>query len=238
MRAILHIGIHKTGTTSIQQYLQDHRQTLTAAGISFFRGRHIPQNHVELHTLSIRDDRLTPFKLMMGQPVSKAYRDAVISEINTFKAEAVTDTILFSAEGLSYLRFPDEFRRLRDLIGLDDVSVIAYKRAPAEWLASYAAEMKNIPAPPVIDDQSFAYVEPNTWLIDFDTRLDPFRQEFGDLTIIDYDEVSRRDGGVIPSFLRVLGICHIAGNDIANYRLNARAQARPSPEVETQTGKT
>lgn len=226
MRAILHIGFHKTGTTSIQAFLNSHRDLLHREGVAFFKGGHIPDNHVELHTCALRDERMTPFKMMYGAPITSDYRSTIARDLEAFRENAVAHTLLFSAEGLSYLRFADEFHRLRELIGISDISIIAYVRESKAWLESYAAEMEKNRIPATADCNSFAYVDANTWLVNFKERLVPFGREFGagNVTVLNYDDVCSADGGVIPSFLRTLGVSDAFDISEANkLRLNVRA---------------
>ena len=57
-------------------------------------------------------------------------------------------------------------------------------------------------------DASFADLGPGSWLLDYRARLRPFRQAFGseNVTVMDYDVEVERDGQIIPSFLRILGM--------------------------------
>lgn len=50
----LHIGTHKTGTTSIQNYLQDNIELLPASGIDFYQGFYIDNNHVEINLAALK----------------------------------------------------------------------------------------------------------------------------------------------------------------------------------------
>jgi hypothetical protein len=66
-------------------------------------------------------------------------------------------------------------------------------------------------------------MEADTWMADYDLRLMSFRKTFGqdNVHVIDYDEVCGRDGGVIPSFLRLLNLENeFSHEDWRNIRLN------------------
>jgi hypothetical protein len=226
MRAIVHIGFHKTGTTSIQAFLNDNRAALATEGIAFYQGRHIPGNHVELHVGAMRDERTSPFKLMLGG-VPPRYGKTVAAEIANFRNDTDAHTILFSAEGLSYLRYPDEMNALRSLIGIDDITIVAYLREAGSWIESYKVQIAKHPRPDVIGKDSFAYVERDSWLLDFPTRIAAFEAAFGkeNVSVLDYDSTYRRDGNVIPSFLDAIGVPALATADINRFRLNVRQPA-------------
>lgn len=223
-RALLHIGFHKTGTTSIQQFLQTHRQRLRALGIAVYEGVHYPGNHVELHNVALRDTRATPVKLKSRVGIDQRYRDSIAERIRQFVAANVHSTHLFTAEGLSFLRYPDEFDRLRRLIG-GEARVIAYLRERDSFRDSYGAALRRRKQDRPEDKESFAYLGDDSWLLDYEARLRPFREVFGDsnVDVIDYDLSVRRDGGVIPSFLRSLGVDHaFAPSDWEPFWLNRR----------------
>lgn len=71
-KSIVHIGTHKTGTTSIQNFLWQRREWLRDHGYAFYQGMHIGDNHAELHASAMRAHRNSPFrhvtKLLCDQP--------------------------------------------------------------------------------------------------------------------------------------------------------------------------
>ena len=207
-RAVIHIGTHKTGTTSIQHFLQAQDARLRANGVRPFRGRHSPTNHAELHTATIRGERPTPFKLDHDLLVDDAYRGAVARDVAGFLDAAEGDLCVFSAEGLSYLRHPDEMERLAAMFAGHAVTIVVYLREPEAYHRSHAAEFERRRQRGAPMDASFADLGPGSWLLDYRARLRPFRQAFGseNVTVMDYDVEVERDGQIIPSFLRILGM--------------------------------
>lgn len=205
---ILHVGVHKTGTTSIQSFLAANRARLRALDIDVYAGYHLADNHVELHTATMREDRQSPFKLDHGLVVDTAYRAAMAARIQEHIARSPCSRILFSAEGLSYLRHIDEIERLKDLLPPGDIRIIIYTRDRAGFLASYRREMERHQRPANIGRDSFAYVADDTWLVDFEQRIAIFATAFGraNVTVLDYDAQMREAGNVIPSFLNALGV--------------------------------
>lgn len=225
MEYILHIGLHKTGSTSIQAFLQRNLSVLQANGLDFYQGMVFPENHVELHAASMRPARESGYKNRSRLKVDAAYIDQVRQHVSRFVAASNGKRIVFSNEGLSLLRYPDEVETLKSLFPSGTFRVVAYLRQPEDYLRSYEAQLKKNPStlPLRIDKDSFAYTEPDSWLLDYPARLAPFEQVFGsaNLHVFDYDQAQAQDGNVIPSFLQALGLggC-FRPEDWKNYFIN------------------
>ncbi|MBM3162694.1 MAG: hypothetical protein FJZ79_05150 [Chlorobi bacterium] len=207
-RIVVHAGIHKTGSTSIQAFLGKNRPRLERLGIAFFRGAYIPDNHVELHAAAMRFQRSSPFKHSGKALIDHDFRKRVHHDITNFIAHSDCDTIVFSAEGISYLRYPDEMTRLAGMLAGGSTEIIMYLREPVTFLRSYSREMEKHRICPGCDKDSFAYTGKDSWLVDYPSRIAGFASAFGqdNVRTIDYDgELSCR-GSVIPSFLEILGI--------------------------------
>ena len=71
MKTIVHIGQHKTGTTSIQHYLQTHRERLIGEGLYVPMLKLASNNpsHFILNIYALAKDRMSPVKEhLRGQP--------------------------------------------------------------------------------------------------------------------------------------------------------------------------
>jgi hypothetical protein len=66
-RIVIHVGLHKTGSTSIQEFLFRHRAALRAQGVDVYSGMHIPSNRVELHTVAMRFDTAAGYSQISEQ---------------------------------------------------------------------------------------------------------------------------------------------------------------------------
>lgn len=210
MEYILHIGLHKTGTTSIQTFFQRNIAVLQANGLDFYQGMVFPENHVELHAASMRPERESGYKNRTGVKVDAGYIDQVRQHVSRFVAGSHAQRIIFSSEGLSLLRYPDELETLKSLFPPGAWQVLVYLRRPADYLRSYAAQLKKDPGtlPLDIEKDSFAYTEPDSWLADYPARLLPFEQVFGKTNVraVDYDNALAKDGNVIPSFMQAVSL--------------------------------
>lgn len=53
----MHIGTHKTGSTSLQNWLLDSKTILEDNGYCLYEGMHQKENHIELYLAAMRYDR-------------------------------------------------------------------------------------------------------------------------------------------------------------------------------------
>lgn len=207
-RAILHVGTHKTGTTSIQSFVTDrHPDRLRAHGIEPYRGRHIAHNHVELHVAAMRPERLSGFKERHAIRVDGAYVATVAARIADALAACPDETMFFSAEGMSLLRHSDELARLKALVPVETDIIIALREREA-FLASYRAQIGDRASTDPADYEHYRYVADDTWIADYAPRLALLRDAFGAerVTTIDYDAAMAADGSILPAFLGAIGL--------------------------------
>ena len=102
-----------------------------------------------------------------------------------------------------------EIDRLRTILDLPnhEVKVVLYLRNKEDYLRSYTSQLYKVQGrKPSSDRRSVLYVEPDTWLIDYDSLLAAYHRGFGaeNVVVIDYDEQMRQWGNAIPSFLKAL----------------------------------
>jgi hypothetical protein len=140
----------------------------------FYSGEYLPNNHVELHLAAMRPERSSPFKLSSGIAVDELFQERITNHVNRFIENSPCQNIIFSAEGLSYLRHDDEMNRLEAMAPGCKIEIVVYLRNAADFLASYRRTIRNT-IPPVIEPDSFAYTENDSWLVDFNSRLAGFR---------------------------------------------------------------
>jgi hypothetical protein len=102
--------------------------------------------------------------------------------------------------------------------------IVVYLRERTAYLRSYAEQLRRMGiSRETKDKDSFAYMEPDTWLIDYDRRLDPFVRAFGkeNVCVINYDTEVAENGSVIPSFLDAIGAkSHFSKDDWWGLMLN------------------
>lgn len=210
---ILHIGTHKTGSTALQQFLWDHRRRLSRHGIGLYRGLYKKENHIELFLASMRYDRdsFARSRLFRDRTIDAEFTHRVSEAVRGFIGSREERRLLFTAEGLCLLRFPDEISRLQEILDADhnDVRIVLYLRNKTDFLRSYTRQVLKSPGRRTSDDPTSSfYVQPDTWLTDYDALLSTYRAGFGDesVTVIDYDAEMARAGNIIPAFLRAVGL--------------------------------
>lgn len=208
-RVVLHIGTHKTGTTSIQQFLHDQNDTLLArAGAFCPPGFLVPNLHAELPLLTIRPDRVWPARLRFPDTGRPAWVAAARRHVREHAAGSDAAVLVYSHEDLSYLRGADELAALHDLLGERQVDVVVFLREPSAYLRSYREQLRATGFELSTDPTSFAYTEPDSWLVDYDALIASFAGRFGadHVHALDYDVTMKSDGTVIPAFAELLGI--------------------------------
>ena len=201
---ILHIGLPKTGSTSLQFLLGENRRKLLRQNADFFLGslaRH-RFNHSELY-LSVLRDGVTTFAHQKFTFEKEALRTATRGKVRNFVNRSKAKTLLFSAEGLSFLRTEEELRHLRELFPESvRFRIFLVERRAEEWLESWRKQILSKPGRMLSSDtKSTLYVEADTWLTDFALLKDLYRQQFQDLTIFSY-----RTSGLLLEILAEAGV--------------------------------
>ncbi|HZZ00181.1 MAG TPA: hypothetical protein VFE36_11450, partial [Candidatus Baltobacteraceae bacterium] len=132
-RAILHVGTHKTGTTSIQSFLSSHAEELKRSGIYFPSGG----KHSLGDGTQTSGHQRVPWGLIEGD-------DSALVDVLDECARADAPCIVISSEELELLHDrPQQVRRLRERLtdAGYDVTVVAYLREQPGYLESMYSEM-------------------------------------------------------------------------------------------------
>jgi len=223
----LHIGTHKTGTTSLQTLLTSNKQCLERSGILVPRSGRAwtGGGHHNLAWEWNGDDR---FNLTFG-----AWRD-VLGELRSSNFPAVC----LSSEDFEYLhRKPDSLSRIRqDLNSIGyQVRVVVYLRPQADYVESLYAELVKHGVHAAFREylgeilQSGAMVHRDSWGLVFDYRqlLDPFAKAFGTAgMVVRPYSATRPSNDLLNNFVSVISRGHrIAGLDFAA----CRERHNPSP---------
>lgn len=147
-RAILHIGMEKTGTTTLQATLYDNRGRLEQAGF-VYSGAAGGTNHMLLANYALGDEDFGGLRLRAG--IADAddlahFRSRLESGLAAEIAEHPDKTFLFSNEHCqSQLAREDDIRRLRDLLArfFDPIEVMLYlRRQDRVAVSRYSTRLK------------------------------------------------------------------------------------------------
>ena len=226
----LHIGVHKTGTTSVQAYLHDHahwllQQHVFVPALSASVGL---QSHFGLNVYGLDDDRLSPTKLRLLENPGfdlADYRNHVADAVSNALQSRGNAPIVFTNEGLSLLRTKSELARLAALFNGLSVHVIVYTRDPTAYLRSYEAHLRSYGYPISDDPATPFYVAEDSWLRDWDSLVGIYRSQFDSISALNYDKIVQRDGDVIPSFLDQLNCSRTGRPPSGGYRHNTTSQS-------------
>jgi hypothetical protein len=117
---LLHIGTHRTGTTSIQSYLRNE------VGAPVFPEGYFPDYpncHAEWLVASSLD-------------FEHAYRAPTRDKLQ-LEAASEAPLLVYSCETISTFRDADRVARVRELVGARRLLVVLYTREPKAFLKSY-----------------------------------------------------------------------------------------------------
>lgn len=225
----LHVGTHKTGSTSFQQFLFDNRSYLTQHGVC---------PHIEGRPSSIQAGNSYEFAHYFVrsslQTVVRAGTKAHVHSPSEFVryvlafrrhvANCPCPGYLVSAETLCFLRTPLERMKLRALafaLNARIIPIIVF-RNERDWRASWQHQLDTVPfVRSILSDPKFTVID--DWYFDRDEIL-RFWSRVGKVRVVDYDEAMKSDGDVIKSLLNTIDVP--CPSDIS-YRLNQRTASGP-----------
>lgn len=207
-RVLLHVGTHKTGTTAFQRYLVEWRADLLLEhGILVHRGCFMP-SHFEVPALVIRDELLTPDRWLLRGRRFQMDTDSMRRAIRR-TVEADADTVMFSAEGLSYLRTSEEVERLRRLLWPRQIVPIVALREKEHFLSALGDSLSRMGfSGPSAERASVAYTQSDSWLGDYDALIGALEELAGPgpVHVIDYDREMGSTGSIIPALAEKMGV--------------------------------
>lgn len=164
MKAVVHIGTEKTGTTTIQRFLSLNRDRLLNQRVAYLKSPG-SENQRNFVSYSMRSDRVDEHIKRLGI-IEKEKRDAWRQEFSTALADEVlsisevADTVIISSEHFhSRLHSTKEVENLRDLLSLyfSEVSILVYLRRQDELAVSlYSTKLKTGSSPNHILDPSIS----------------------------------------------------------------------------------
>jgi hypothetical protein len=224
MRVILHIGQSKTGTTSLQSFLANNRESLAKDGILYpevYRGG-IPlkvQNHNSFA------EALCGFRRFPGFSAEEYF-----SQFLEQCKEKRCDTLLLSGESFwgapQIWRLPEgekvleshlkKIRKLKELIGREECHFVLYLRRQDEWIDSNITQLiryEGLLKYPVYqnDAQTADVLAP---YLDYTAMLNLWEQVFetSKITVIPYERDHLKNGDIVCDFMERIGANHQIGS--------------------------
>jgi hypothetical protein len=190
----LHIGSHKTGTTSIQNFLADNRELLAKRGYGVL-GK------------SNSEDETSPAMGRIGR--RKSGLAAIL-------AGQTADIVIGSSEGFSYLNDAKEIGEFADLLRphFSTIKIITYLRRQDQLAVSHHQEGANPQHKPAVRLHGYSPTALPTRsdlqhrYLDYATRIGLWADIFGDDAMIVrvYDRKVLKSGDSVADFLEVVGL--------------------------------
>ena len=203
--AYLHIGLEKTGTTSLQVFLRANEAALRANGYSYLgddtrsysdRLGHFP---VAASFFSECPDFILPAKF---RPATD-----VLGELRKDVEECPWHVILSCEHFSSRLKDASALQLIRDALPNRNIKVVCYLRRQDDLaLAAYSTAIKTGRRDPF----DVSKITPKSWYFNFDQILNLWGDVFGpeNIVIREYDRAQFAGGDVRRDFLALLGIEH------------------------------
>lgn len=237
-KIILHIGTHKTATTTIQTTFANNVGRLAKHGVIYPRLTRAAGHHCLVLDWSAR-----PKAYQLPDGPEPALRKLAAKYARSNK------TVFLSSEEFSRQASVLKMGEMRDILsGFDQIEVVCVLRTQWQYLQSIYLEMskKRRVAPPqkfvepVLKNGNFGQL----WL-DYTQLLDQLEQAFTpeEITLYDFSQCRQAEGGILGVFMRHLGLnlpvekLEVAGGRAANvspmslasYAANVLAEPRVAP---------
>lgn len=223
MKTIIHIGQHKTGTTSIQKFLQDNRTTLAKKGlyVPFSIAGYNNPSHFILNVYALERDRyssmkeailtnkgeqyLSELEIELKKDIDKIYKNAVSKECSE---------VIWSNEGLYLLNTVAEYERLIGLFSeySTEVEVVCCFRDVTSYRESYMEQLNKQKIQPSNNPDSYRYLKEDSWIFDYKRKKSLLSNVFDKCTYFKYDSIDN-----VKRFMEIID--HNTGCT-DSYRLN------------------
>ena len=205
-RLLLHVGSHKTGTTTIQDALAGNRPWLEDHGVYY------PNPKPYFFAKSDAHHDLAHALAAPGGPDSarvRKFRDHLV------EAARHHDRILLSAEPFFRHEIPSEehgrearlakrrayIARMADFFAPFDTEILLVLRRPDSFVESlYKNAVVSSPYTGGFDH----YIRRGYFRLDYPTRIELFRERFPTITLRSYE--SGLKAGIVPAFFDMIGV--------------------------------
>lgn len=231
MKTLIHIGQHKTATTSIQAYLRKNRAALQEQGIFIPEGLagHDSASHFALNIYCLDPGRQSTMKSKMIREHGIEYLDelrrVLPDEIRaTYELARKHDCtrVLWSNEGLYLLNSITEHKRLLHLFApySDSIEIICCFRNIWAFKKSYTTQLERQGYPLSGDPASHQNLGDGSWLLDQRRKRLLLATVFTKCTYFQYDAIDN-----IRAFMKAIRMKPISAT--TEYRINTSRRRDP-----------
>lgn len=205
-RLFVHVGPHKTGTSSFQSAIAGCAGALRDSGLAVWLNNKGGANAGQLVNLVTRPELQTPFRLQGRTATITDDRRTRAARRLTRWAMAAPDDLLISGEAFSHLRTDQEAGWLRALLpaSVRQIVPILVRRPLEDWRASRRDQLQKFDLLDRLDALPNDTLSCNgAWYYDW-TALEAFWAGFGTPVVVDYARAVADEGSVLPVLARVL----------------------------------
>ncbi len=203
-RIYLHIGTHKTGTTTIQELYFENRK-LIAEEVGIFYPC-LDSNHGNFLRLVFEQEEGATLRAWFPSELSmpsQEVRDSTLKKLEKELDDTKCRQALFSGEWLSLMR-PEEIHAFRNwlLTYTQDIVVLTFVRNPRDWFESSISQIMKYG---MTLDESVARISRR---VGFKELIGRWRDAFGaeNVRVFDMDGLKKEPGGLLGGFHAELGI--------------------------------
>lgn len=216
MRTLIHIGQHKTATTSIQNSLVKNHNLLLSEGLWYpleLAGSRFP-SHYPLNVYCLDKNRFSHKKAKLLKNNKKSELKHISKELKyDIKTQYVLadtngcDTVLWSNEGLYLLNSIHEYQKLYELFSpySEEIIVVCCFREVESFMKSYKEQMYKSGFTPVNDSDSFCYIEPDSWLFNYKRKRFLLQEVFKENCLF----FSYSENVMVEKFLNKIGYSNL-----------------------------
>ncbi|HCZ9264377.1 hypothetical protein R7040_08795 [Vibrio sp. 1069] len=210
-KAILHIGMHKTGSSSIQDYLQENQTPTKAKDIIYADLK--TANHSGPLLYALLDTPEEDNELIANSKDREDILEKALFYKNRLNHCLSLDfnTIILSSEALIKLNHQELSNFKKKLLDhVDEVKVMAYVRPPVEYINSAFQQ---------IAKTSYVELDSPLSLPNYQSRFEKFEEVFDKIDYYLFTKDSLINGNVVEDFCTRVGIDYI-GNANSNESLS------------------
>lgn len=215
----LHIGTHKTGSTSIQKALREKENPLNDRGIALYG----ESNAWELSHTFLRPSLMTPMRASGKAVVPKNVTDISKTRRHLRNMRGTYGDMIISAEAFCFMREALEGYAIKSIVtrGFSQVNIVVAFRNVTDWKASHNDQLEKYG---LLEQQNALPEAQRTngeWYYDH-AAIRTFWSTIGDVTVLDYDAEVDKAGSILPGFAAAIEQPGLF--DGLDLRLNQRRQ--------------
>jgi len=210
-RLIIHIGMPKTGSTSLQSFLFDNSDELKELGI--FYPKQLHHHNIKFYPIFLDNpfDFIHQRKFFSSDEIARKKHDEYKKDwINLFENNDYRDFIISSE--LLYLCTKKQISKIYKLIEgyFDDVKIICYIREPVSFLRSHIQQ--GIKAGLIVEEKPENLIIKHSHACKYSKYLINWLDIFKNhsIEVVNFDQKYLYEGDIIKDFLHRIGYEDIA----------------------------